>query len=294
MCTSELQPKPEPFYASTNYKHVAYMGYTKTKKTFALHAIGDSGCLLQLIVDTGASKACIQNKNEFTSLQMHTVDKELKGIASGISIQGEGRVSYDVIDNFGKKIAQLCVNAYYCPDLEPGMRLLPPQSIRFSGGVMGGCDAPGNTREDGYIDHDIQATLYSYTKSGRGTLVKQNLLNIPYNLSNNLPILNVQLPTNTNTSLKALNAAINVTNKTNQNLSDAQKELLFWHYKLGHIGFQQLQWMFWMGKIPSRNRSKVANCDIPKCLACQFGKQTKRPIVKDKRVQLREQIMKPT
>ena len=189
--TSELLPDSDPLYASTNYKQVAYMAYTKTKKTFALQAIGDSGRLLQLIVDTGASKACIQNKNEFTSLRMDTVDKELKGIASGISIQGEGKVSYDVINNFGKKVAQLCVNAYYCPDLEPGTRLLPPQSICFSGGVMGGCDAPGNTCEDGSIDHDIQATLYSYTKSGRGTLVKQNLINLPYNLSNNLPILNV-------------------------------------------------------------------------------------------------------
>ena len=125
---------------------------------------------------------------------MHTVDKEFKGIASGILNQGEGRVLYDVLNNYGKIIAQLCVNAYYCPDLKPGTCLLPPQSICFSGSVVGGCNTPGNTHEDGTIDQDIQATLYSYKKNGQGNLVKTNLLNIPYNLSNNLPIPSIQLP----------------------------------------------------------------------------------------------------
>ena len=42
-----------------------------------------------------------------------------------------------------------------------------------------------------------------------------------------------------------------VTDEHNQNLTNLQKTMLQWHWKLGHVGFQRLQWIGhqgWLGK----------------------------------------------
>jgi hypothetical protein len=38
-------------------------------------------------------------------------------------------------------------------------------------------------------------------------------------------------------------ATVCVTDEKNQNLTNLQKVLLQWHFKLGHVGFQMLQWI---------------------------------------------------
>jgi hypothetical protein len=63
----------------------------------------------------------------------------------------------------------------------------------------------------------------------------------------------------------------------NANLSNAQKELLRWHFRLGHVGFYHIQWMIRVGRLKVANPKAVASCAIPKCASCEFGKATKRP-----------------
>ena len=46
-------------------------------------------------------------------------------------------------------------------------------------------------------------------------------------------------------------ATVCVTDELNQNLTELQKAMLRWHWKLGHVGFQSLQWIGhqgWLGK----------------------------------------------
>ena len=52
-----------------------------------------------------------------------------------------------------------------------------------------------------------------------------------------------------------------------------QAELLRWHYRLGHISFFKLRTMALLNIIPRR----LAFVTFPKCQACCYGKQTKRP-----------------
>jgi len=67
-----------------------------------------------------------------------------------------------------------------------------------------------------------------------------------------------------------------VTDEENQNLSHAQKELLHWHYKLGHVHMDWLQRLMQVREgeeqpiLPTRN--KASSCSIPICAACQYGK----------------------
>ena len=64
-----------------------------------------------------------------------------------------------------------------------------------------------------------------------------------------------------------------VTNEDNQNITPSQKELLQWHFRLGHIWFQHVEWLIRTGRLKVQGNSKVvANCERPKCAACEFGK----------------------
>ena len=48
---------------------------------------------------------------------------------------------------------------------------------------------------------------------------------------------------------QALVSAVNVTNKSNQNLDKSQNTLLRWHYKLGHIGMTHVKYLIRNDKI---------------------------------------------
>jgi hypothetical protein len=67
------------------------------------------------------------------------------------------------------------------------------------------------------------------------------------------------------------------TNLTNQDDAtsslDASAELMRWHLRLGHLPFANIRLMAARKEIPSR----LANCRIPKCQSCLYGKATKRP-----------------
>ncbi len=54
---------------------------------------------------------------------------------------------------------------------------------------------------------------------------------------------------------------------------DATSELMRWHIRLGHLPFANIRLMAERKEIPSR----LANCRIPKCQSCLYGRATKRP-----------------
>ena len=77
--------------------------------------------------------------------------------------------------------------------------------------------------------------------------------------------------------MQALTGALQVTDDASQNLTASQKELLLkWHYRLGHLGFQWLQWLIRSGRVAVGNKSAVSNCQPPKCAACEYGKAIRR------------------
>jgi hypothetical protein len=54
---------------------------------------------------------------------------------------------------------------------------------------------------------------------------------------------------------------------------DASAERMRWHLRLGHLPFANIRLMAAHKEIPPR----LANCGIPKCQSCLYGKATKRP-----------------
>ena len=72
---------------------------------------------------------------------------------------------------------------------------------------------------------------------------------INYEPKNNLPTHEAVLPNQIEKGVKALASVVSVTNDTNQNLTPSQKELPRWHFILGHIGFQNLKWLLFTGRL---------------------------------------------
>ena len=99
---------------------------------------------------------------------------------------------------------------------------------------------------------------------------------------------------------------MSVADESNQNLTSAQKELLLWHWKLGHAN---LQWIQTLCRELTTNshrfvlethHPKTSSSVLPKCAACMLGKQMhRRPgtntgaLVKGKEMMLRRYHLQP-
>ena len=94
-----------------------------------------------------------------------------------------------------------------------------------------------------------------------------------YDPNNNIPTHKATLPNQIEKEVKALTSHVCVTNEANQNLTPSQKELLRWHFRLGYIGFQHVQWLIRTGHLKVKVNSKaVANFERLKYDACDFVK----------------------
>ncbi|KAI2490134.1 hypothetical protein MHU86_24436 [Fragilaria crotonensis] len=104
------------------------------------------------------------------------------------------------------------------------------------------------------------------------------------NPQNNLPTSEAYNATDPFKAADALVSIVNTVHERNLNLNEAEKELLRWHYRLGHVGFKKVQFILRSGvvsKTEESRRLQTAACRLtsfPKCAACQYGKQHRRPI----------------
>jgi hypothetical protein len=81
---------------------------------------------------------------------------------------------------------------------------------------------------------------------------------------------------------KSTIAIYNVAAETNKNIKSSQKQLLLWHWILGHANFQWIQMLAAqphdknISPIILTKQSNVSSCHIPLCMACQMAKQSRR------------------
>lgn len=225
-----------------------------------------------LVCDTGASQTCVGVKEDFVSLDMDASSKAvIKGIAKGLEIAGEGYVEYTVQDSEGALVTIRC-KALYVPGLG-NQRLLSPQGSRTKDGNPALFITPTNDEED----PDIFPEFHIKPKGSRWTMAPtQQVIPCTWHPRTHLPTLSATVEVVQSKYEEVLLSAIDLTDKSNRNLTDGQKTLLMLHYKLGHLGFKHIQWMVRIGKLKVRNSKQVQDCEIPKCAACMFGKMTKR------------------
>jgi hypothetical protein len=218
------------------------------------------GDVFNAIVDTGATISCTSNKEAFVpnSLKKIEVPWECEGIGGSLKVTHTGLLNLEVVADDGS-IVTIQHEAALIPDLQ--CNLISPQCLAA------------------YRKEVLQDMEFQYCLNWQGSKLLfpgNKVVTIRNDPCVRLPVL----PCFVNALETAHSlATICVTDEKNQNLTTLQKVLLQWHFKLGHVGFQTLQWIGrqgWLGPIGEKMGSSSVHS--PKCASCQYGKQERTPI----------------
>ena len=175
-----------------------------------------------VVLDTGASVSITPIASDFVEPLTPLVDAEVRGLNSTTKIHGIGVAELCMRDAFGQD-AIVRTKAYHIPDAE--VRLFSPQT--YFQEVDGGS----------YLVTKDRTTL---------TLLDGSEYTFPYFVGNNLPMAFAPPVTRNYLSVDDLSElssqmiAVSVVDETNANLTPEKRELIGWHWKLGHIGFEWL------------------------------------------------------
>ena len=215
-----------------------------------------------IVVDSGASESVSHVRSDLESFEPRK-SRVLKGLALGLAIEGEGMVKW-LIPSTDGTMRTFFIRALYVP--AANQRLLCPQSylqqIKKS--------EPKNREH-------VKLTNLALSIVGHSHLP---VVEIPFHAQSNLPVTLCFTEKGMQQQHLALNNC--VTNSTNKNLDPSQKELLKWHFRLGHISMAAIQHLLGTGTLAHSDSMKnlhrrASKCDKPKCASCEFGKGKRRP-----------------
>jgi len=275
--TDEIPSLPTYVYTATktNKKHKK-----PTMKTIQ----NNSSNIYDLIWDSGASLSITHDPNDFEGpIQVSPSGTYLSGISNGLAIQGQGTVAWHFVDA-SDRIQTLRLPAFYVPKCNE--RLLSIASV-------------SQVYPSAIISMHNQGAIMTLDLNGNSIAIPARI-----NPTNNLPTSTnyILSPPSTPTchdchtfaNIPSV-AALSSVSPANYNLSEAEKELLRWHFRLGHISMRRIQFLMKTGVLATseslrRLQSKSASLTtLPRCTACQFGKQRRTPapgklstVIKDK------------
>ena len=208
-----------------------------------------------VVWDSGAS-VCVTNcRDDFISFTKNASIRSLGGYANGQegNVRGEGYVIWSIEDVHGV-LRTLKLKAYYLPDCR--VRLMSTNTVLSS--------YPGET----FLISDEGGRL-----SGVQNDPCRGAISAPKNRFSNL-IVSCPSPT---INIASVSSIVH----ENHNLSGAEKELLRWHERLGHLAFSKVQFILRSGTLATTEAARrlhrsASKCNPIKCAACLFAKQRAR------------------
>ena len=216
-----------------------------------------------IIWDSGASISVMNDKADFlTFTKVSPRHNNIMGVAQGLKFSGFGEVLWSILDEKGT-LRSFKLPALYIPSATT--RLLSTTSLLQS-----------------YSGELIQQTGRGMRLSGTSD-GQRNAVDATINPNNNLPTSTGYCHSKVMEAANTLINTVSTTAATNTNLGAAEKELLRWHNRLGHISMQKVQFLMRTAVLATSKAtqrlhaaaSKLTN--LPLCSACQFGKQHRRP-----------------
>jgi hypothetical protein len=178
------------------------------------------------VIDTGASLSLTPFLEDFEDHPEETLLKELQAVSSPTKVEGVGTVRWKVIDFYGV-VHTIRTKAYYVPTAH--VRLYSPQ-VHFRQSF------------EGTLSMNWEKLSLRFPDSVK--------LTFPFHPANNLPMMFLDDMSGPIAGFSSVDYELfddsqyvltNVADEVNQNLDGPQRELLLWHHKLGHIGFEWLQ-----------------------------------------------------
>ena len=219
-----------------------------------------------VIWDSGASICICPNHSDFVGpLSKQTHNHCLQGIGKGLKVERSGHVAWSFVDSLGM-LRTLKIPGLYVP--QAPARLLstsalvqqyPDEHIHIDGDRLILSGAPATTEEN-----------------------EHRLIEVLMNPTSKLPVAMAYSSGVNQAISQAFNAAISAVSHQNMNLSRAQKELLRWHFRLGHLSQRKVQFLMRTGVLAhseSAQRLQSAASKLqhrPLCAACQYVKQCHR------------------
>ena len=214
-----------------------------------------------VVWDSGASICVTPDRNDFINYKNTPDVKTVKGVNGNSSpVVGQGMVEWSVYDANGS-LRKFKLPAYHIPNCKT--RLISTSSLL-------------NTYQGEHITIDGNSLKLSGIQGDpeRSQVV---VFNNPLTL---LPTTTAYISKDTDLPSRTLNNIVSTVSDHNDNLTEAQKELLRWHQRLGHLDFNKVKHLLRTGVLSHTDKyrslhtaaSKVQHA--PKCAACLFGKQT--------------------
>ena len=215
-----------------------------------------------LIWDSGASVSITNCKSDFLDFNPNSSIKRLNSVGNGHNVMGEGHVLWYVTDESGM-LRGLKLKAYYIPDSK--VRLISTSSLLQQ-----------------YQWETISVDYEKLVLSRLPNQPTQKSVIVSNHPSSNLPTCLGYDQYATENTTKILNSVVSTVHADNINLQEHEKELLRWHFRLGHLSFKKVQHLMRNGVLSHSKRTRrlhTSACKIhqrPRCAGCQFGKQTCR------------------
>ena len=245
---------PSPSLWDDLSKHVQCCFISPVMESFGPIGLMDVKDKMEAIVDTGASICVTPFADDFESLEMDSGKHVLKGLSKGCAIKGRGIVHWKL--EVGGKTVVLKLRALLVPECEH--RLLCPQQV--------------------VKEHQPKIPPATIEEECVKFVFKEGVVECPCNDSN-LPVVKLCTEKEAALNLRAMHFC--VTQEANQNLNVAQKELLKWHCRLGHVSFQRVQMLMRAGALGDHPKVRAAaKLDLDKdpfiCGSCAFGKAKRK------------------
>ena len=269
------EDRPQALVCGYNKSEALRLAFTHPR---ALQSRMNKDDSFEVVWDSGASCCITFDKQDFVG-PIKSVHRgaHLTGIVSGLKIEGVGTVNWSIIDTNGA-VRSLLLPCYYVPRAQQRLLSTAAFSQKY----------PNNRIVIGSPSWHIEANPDDE---------KESAMDVYLNQGNNLPMSTCFRTRGVESASAAMAAEITVLNEENANLSAPEKELLRWHVRLGHVGFRKVQHIMRMGVLATSQRqrrlhtaaAKISEYShLPKCAACQYAKQTSRPVPGKKRVMIRD------
>lgn len=223
----------------------------------------------QVIVDTGCTNTATPCKEDFEICTALDKPVKLHGIAGNQDVTHGGIVKHECINSKGE-IVVIKTFAFHNP--HQNVRLFAPTAcFRLRADKKG---------------------LFTLSHSKTELVLPEGHLPIQIEPCSFMPLLTCFHDAD-KAAMNLANPAALIDSDTNSNLTGTQKQLLQFHFRLGHLGFKQLQWLLCQGIHGAVGiQCGSTTVEAPKCQACLIGGQQRTPIADNHHSQTKKDKLK--
>ena len=248
---------------------------------------GTGSDVVDIILDTGCTFAITHDKRDFIVYNEGSrADATVQTVNGPTPLIGSGIVRWTLISESGQHL-HIEVPCHHVPNST--IRLLSPQDYCLYKGLDRSKDQFGGNSNYFWMHADHLGTRFQCPIDPRSNLPVA-LAKLPCHLGGCTSLTSTSTteppcPTCTGSHF----ASLSVFDETNQNLTSAQKELLLWHSRLGHLGFEHTQRLMHPRVTDSSpsdtimrepcispKHASAKTCKPPLCAACQIAKAKRR------------------